>query len=115
MTAQDEIKAVENNLKQAKELVEFGNALARLQTNRDYKTVIAQAYFEQEAIRLVHLKADANMQTTEMQSFIVKQMDAIGALKQFFRAAVHRSTQAVRTIADDEETLTELMLEGAAE
>ena len=109
MTTQYEIKQLESGIKQAKEVAELGNSLERLQSNRDFKRVIGEGYFEQESIRLVHLKADANMQTVELQQSIVRQMDAIGALKVYFRVLMQRSGMALRTIEEDEETLNELL------
>jgi len=106
------LKQVEDNIKQATVHVEFGTAVERLRTNRDFKKVIVEGYFEEEAVRLVHLKADPAMQTAERQESIVKQMDAIGALNQFFQTKLHLAAMASKAIASDEETLDELLNEG---
>jgi hypothetical protein len=104
-----EIQALDANIKQATVLVEFGSAIERLSSNRDFKKVILEGYFEQEAIRLVHLKADPNMQANLSQAEIVKQMDAIGSLKQYLRTATHLAGMGARSIASDEETREELL------
>jgi hypothetical protein len=105
------IQDIELNIKQAQLLVDTGNALERLRNNQDFKKIISQGYFEQEAIRLVHLKSDQNMQTPALQASIVAQMDAIGALNQYFQTVFHRAALAEKAIAADEETRDELLAE----
>ena len=107
------IQDIELNIKQAKVLVDTGNALERLRNNRDFKEIINKGYFEQEAIRLVHLKGDPSMQTAEYQDSIIKQMDAIGALNQYFNTVFHRASLAEKAIASDEEARDELLAEDA--
>lgn len=108
----NEVQELEASIQRAKEHVEFGNVVERLLATRDFKKVISEGYFEQEAIRLVHLKADPNMQSTAQQESIVKQMDAIGSLKQYLRTKCRIAAQAVQSIAADEETRDELLAEG---
>lgn len=105
------IQDIELNIKQAQLLVDTGNALERLRSNRDFKAVVMDGYFEKEAVRLVHLKGDPNMQTPEYQASIIKQMDAIGALNQYFNTVFHRASLAEKAIAADEETRDELLNE----
>lgn len=115
MSDTNTLKQIEQNIKQAELITAMGKSLERLLSNRDYKTIIGEGYFEQEAIRLVHLKADPNMQKPESQADIVKQMDAIGALKQYFHTLNHRAMMAEKSVAADREYLEEVQLEGAAQ
>jgi hypothetical protein len=108
------IKDIELNIQEAKYLIEFGNALDRLRNNKDFKLVINKGYFEQESIRLVHLKSDPNMQSESSQLSIVKQMDAIGALNQYFNMAYYRANMAEKAMIADEETRSELAAEDLA-
>jgi phytoene dehydrogenase-like protein len=114
MSNKEVTKALEASIQRAKASVELGQALERLLTNRDFRTVIEQGYFKEEAIRLVHLRADPSMTSSFMQESIVKQMDAIGALVQYFAVIRHQSAMAGRSIESDELTLEELHLEDAA-
>lgn len=107
----DQIKEIELNIKQAQKIVEQGNALERLRSNSDFKKIISEGYFEQEAIRLVHLKADQNMQSESHQKSIIAQMDAIGALNQYFQTVFHRASLAGKAIEADEQTREELLAE----
>lgn len=108
------IQDIELNIKQAQLLVDTGNALERLRSNRDFKKIINEGYFEQEAIRLVHLKGDPSMQTAELQASIIRQMDAISALNQYFQTVFYRADLAGKAIAADEETRDELLAEEIA-
>jgi hypothetical protein len=105
------IDAIERNIEKAKAEVEFGAALERLKANKDFKKVVLEGYFEKEAIRLVHLKADCNMQSPEMQRSIVQQMDAIGSFSEFLNVRLQRAGMATKQIEADEETRDEILAE----
>lgn len=107
-----ELQAIEQSIKQSQKTVDLGEAFERLKSNRDFKKVILEAYFEQEAIRLVHLKSDQNMQSAESQKAIAMQMDAIGTLKQFFQTLKYKADLAGKSIEADEYTRDELLAEG---
>ena len=106
------VAQLEMNISRSKELIAMGEALVRLMANRDFKQVIDVGYFEQEAIRLVHLKADPNMQSAESQRNILMQMDAIGSLNQYLQLVDFRATMAHKAIAADEEARDEILAEG---
>lgn len=108
----DAIQAIERNIKKAREVLEFSSALERLRGSKDFKKVVLEGYFEQEAIRLVHMKADQNMQKPETQQSIVNQIDAIGQLSQFFATVLHKASMARRQIEADQEAIEELSAEG---
>ena len=108
----EQLQAIENNIKQSQKIADLGASLERLRSNRDFKRVILEGYFEEEAIRLVHLKADANMQTPESQQAITQQMDSIGSLSQYFRTLDLRASMAGKAIASDEAMRDELLAEG---
>ena len=112
MTA-NELQQLDDNIKQAQKIADLGDALNRLRNNRDFKKVIQEGYFEQEAIRLVHLMSDSNMQTPEMQTSIHKQMIAIGGFRDYLDTLFIRADMARRSVAADENTRDEIMAEGA--
>lgn len=109
----NEIRQIEQSIASAKQLVALQESLQRLYSNRDFKKVILEGFFEKEAIRLVHLKADPNMQTVERQNNILTQMDSIGALNQYFQTINQLASMATNSIASDEQTLAELLGEEA--
>ena len=107
----EKIEEIELNIEQAKTIVALGNAMERLSNNRDFKKVIVEGFFEKEAIRLVHLKSDFNMQNPEAQASIASQMDSIGNLAQYFNKVINQGMLAEKAIQSDEETRDELLAE----
>ena len=107
----DTVQAIEANIKEARKIVEIGQSLERLQSNRDFRKVVLEGYFEQEAIRLVHLKSDPAMQSADSQKSIVTMMDAIGALHQYFQTVFHKASIAKKAIVSDEEMRDEILAE----
>ena len=108
----DQIAQLERNISQAKELADLGTSLERLRNNRDFKKVIGEGYFEQEAIRLVHLMSDSNMQSPEIQQSIHKQMIAVGMFREFLETLTTRANMARRAVEADEATRDEILAEG---
>jgi len=108
-----QLDAIERNIKQAKASVDAGNALKRLKLSKDFKQVILEGFFEQEAVRLVHLKADSNMQSPESQRAIVSNMDAIGSFSQYLNTVLYKADMASKSIEADEESRDEIMAEEA--
>lgn len=111
MDNKETLEAIDLNIREAKKFVDLADSLERLKSNKDFKKVIQEGYFEKEAIRLVHLKADPSMQTAERQQSIITQMDAIGALNQYFQSVFFQAKQAAKAIAADEETREEILAE----
>jgi len=105
------IDSIDKSIKVAKVTVEFGSAVARLADNRDFKTVMINGYFRDEAVRLVHLKADPSMQSAESQRSILSQMDSIGAMSLFLAIAVKMGGMAGQQVAADEATREEILAE----
>ena len=107
-----ELQQLESNIKLAQKIVDMGDALDRLRNNRDFKKVIGEGYFEQEAIRLVHLMSDGNMQSPEIQQSIHKQMIAVGMFREFLETLTTRANMARRAVEADEATRDEILAEG---
>ena len=107
-----QLKQLEDSIKRAQKFVDMGEALERLYMNKDFRKVVVEGYFEQEAIRLVHLKSDSNMQSTDSQKSIIQQIDAVGSLKQFFNLLSYQAEMAGKTIAFDEQTREDILAEG---
>lgn len=104
----EQYKELEVNIQEAKKMVDLGNALERLEKNRDFKKLFTEGYFREEAIRLVHLKGDANMQSEDMQKAITTAMDGITQVTQYCNRIRHSAYLAEKAIEDNEATLEEL-------
>lgn len=112
MSNSSTVQMIDKQIQHSKELVELGKCLERLRSNRDFKKIITEGYLEQESIRLVMLKADYNMQTADKQASVVKQMDSIGTLSQYFDAVRVKAGMAEKAIGFDEDVREQLLEEG---
>ena len=112
MTSLKPLEAIDKQIEQAKDTIELGLAIERLRSNKDFKTVVINGYFEKEAIRLVHLKADPAMQSEASQLSIAKQMDAIGGFNQYLYSAMQMASMAEKNLASHEEEREEILFEG---
>lgn len=109
------IREIEQNIKDNRKLIEMADALDRLKSNRDFKKVVMEGYFEKEAVRLVHVKADPEFQTPERQASIIRQIDAIGALNDYFTVVMFGGQQAKSAIESAEAVREDLIAEEAAQ
>lgn len=108
---QNEIDEIEVSIKAAKEKVTTMKSLDRLLKNKDFKTVIDTGYFQDEAVRLVHLKADFQMQSPEQQDFIIRGMDSIGNLRAYFSKIYQQGNAAINAMNAAEEAREEILSE----
>lgn len=88
---------------------EKAKALARLALNPDFKKIIIDGYLRDEAVRLVHLKADPAMQTPDKQASVIRQVDSIGNLSAYFTTIRTEGMMADKSISDAETDRIELM------
>lgn len=99
------VEKLEENLAYAKEGLELAEGIDKLYRNPTFKKVILQGYFEKEAIRLVTLLSDPNMQDEHNQTLIQNSMRGIGELRTWFNAMNQRATQLEKMKHDIEREL----------
>lgn len=109
-----ELELLEQSIQNARKHIERGAALQRLMKNKDFKEIILKGFFEEEAIRLVHLKSDSEMQTAERQASVLRDMDAIGTLSGYLRGLQRQAAIADKQLAADESFREELLAEEVA-
>lgn len=100
MTQTSKIAELDQSIADNTKLVELAKALSRLESNRDFKKIIGEGYFTQEAVRLVHAKADPAFGTPERQASIIRQMDSIGNLADYFRTVRSQGEIAQKSVDD---------------
>jgi hypothetical protein len=105
------IKELETNIEQAKDSIELGLSLERLFSNRDFKRVILNGYFKDEAVRLVHLKGALEYQSSDAQKDIISKIDAISNFSIYLANIVNNAELANKTVILDEETRNEIISE----
>lgn len=112
MTNDQLINKLDQDVKNLKPIIEFGNSVERLRSNRDFNKVIVEGYLKQEALRLVHAKSDPNMQDPDKQAAIVRDIDAIGTLYQFLSLAERQGDMAKAQLDSIEEARSEVLEQG---
>lgn len=106
-----QIAAVERDIETKKQQVALNNSLERLMKNKDFQKVVLDSYFGKEAIRLVSVKGDPEMQTPERQADILRDIDGIGSMQRYFRTVERNGEQADGAIDEDEATLEDLRVQ----
>lgn len=109
MTDPTQIAELDRSIADNTKLVELAKSLDRLESNRDFRKIVTDGYFAQEAIRLVHLKADPAMQTPDKQASVLRQIDAIGILSDYLRTIRLQGETARKGVEDAETDRAELL------
>jgi competence CoiA-like predicted nuclease len=112
MNNEEQIEVLESNMVDSKHFVDVKNSMVKLQNNKEFKKVIIEYYFKEEAARLVMAKS-SNL-TEEQQIVIDKMIYGIGSLAKFFDSVLSRGVQSEQQLAEDEETKATLIQEGLA-
>lgn len=108
-TAVDEIQV---DIDEAKEVVAEAEALERLEKNPDFRKIITKGLFEDEAARLVSLKAAPQMQSEQQQRVVMGAIEMIGGLQHYFNKIRIIAGQVQMAIEQSEAALAELAEEG---
>jgi hypothetical protein len=107
---EQQIEQIEIQLEHAKKAIDKMEALDRLSHNKDFKEVIIQGYFKDEASRLTLLKGDVNIDE-DTEKHCEKMINGIGCLYSYFQMVKHFGEQAEKAIEDDKNTREELLAE----
>lgn len=105
MSNESVIEEIELNMKEAEKLIELGDMLVKLESNRAFKKVIMEGYLEKEAVRMTHLKAHPNMQSEEQRALLERGLDGIAQLVNYFNTVQYRAKLAADAIKADSEEL----------
>jgi len=105
--SQNEIEVVELTIEEAKKMVLMGDRVRRLESNKDFKKIVLEEYFSEEAARLAHLYTDPVM-TDEQKTMIHNDLVGLGAFKRFLRYKKMQGDQAKQELVEYQETLEEL-------
>lgn len=109
MNTDMQLKALDRDIETNKRLIDMAKSLERLESNPDFKQIIEQNYLRDEAVRLVHLKAETNMQNDKSQRTITNDIDAIGSFAQFLTTIRVAGRNAEHSLSADEFTRTEIL------
>lgn len=107
---EEQVQEIEVSMEEAKKVLALGEAIKRLRTNPDYKLVVTEEYFLQEASRLTMLTAEPNFDDTRKAN-VQAAIRGIGEFRQFLmilernaemaREAIYQAEQALHEIDND--------------
>ncbi len=106
-----EIEQIEVSIDAARKDVDKMEGLLRLIKNNDFKSLIDDGYFVDEASRLVILRADPAMQSDTLQKTIDDGITAVGHFRQYLNTVMQIGRMAEQGIKEDEDTRQELLAE----
>ena len=109
MSTEEELNQLDANIAEAKHFIEIKKSVEKLFRNREFKKVILEYYFKEEAARLVMAKS-SNL-NEEQKKLIDCMIYGIGALSNFFDSVHQRGIQAEQALQDDEDAKTEILQE----
>lgn len=115
LTQEQQIQQVELSIEQAREALAFGEAISRLEQNPDFKKVVFDGYFVEEAARTVSLLAEPSMQRPESQLKLAHSLRGISEFKQFLLAHKHMCEQLRYEMSQNQELLDELREEAVVD
>ena len=109
MSTERELQELDDNMQDAKHFIDIKDSTLKLFKNKEFKKVVLEYYFKEEAARLVMAKA-SNL-NEDQQKLINNMIYGIGALSNFFDAVLTRGTQAEQALREDENARTEILQE----
>lgn len=110
----NQVAQLEQQLNEAKTLVETRQMAIRLSQNSDFKKLILDGFCLHDAARYVQLSGDPAIGPGERADALA-QAQASGHLKRYLSVCVQMGASAERTIGDIEEAIDEARTEEGAE
>ena len=98
-----QVDAVELSIEEGKKTVHLRDALNLLSQNAEFKEIILEGYFKNEASRLVLLRADPAMQSEEIQKSIDNSIIAVGNLRVYLNTIMQLGSMAEKALIDDQD------------
>ena len=105
----EQIEQISIEMDQAKKMVEAKKSMQNLLKNPDFKKMIEQGYFVDEASRLVLMKTDPVIMANALQSTMIENnIIAVGCFRQYIQTIMQLGSQAERSLVDYEKASAEL-------
>lgn len=105
---QSQVQEVQITLDEAKKKVKLGEALERLERNKDFKLIFEEEFFKQESIRQVSLLSCPNHQEPHKQAAIIADMRASATVQSFFNLLRRNARMSEQAVQDSEDQLAQL-------
>lgn len=111
--SQSDIQEIELTIEHAKEIVERGESARRLASNSDFKKLVLDGYFVNEAARLALLHSDPSI-NEEIREKVLRDLNGPGAFKRYLSTIIQMGDQAIRELPELQEALDEARAEDDA-
>lgn len=109
---QKQIQEVEVSIEEARKTVAFGEAIRRLEANKDFQKVVHEGYYKEEASRLALFSASPAIDD-KTRADALRSVQAIGEFHGYLRSQLMLAEQMEYAIEQSSETLDELRAEDA--
>jgi len=101
------IEEVELTIAEARKIVEYGTVVRRLIDNPDFKKVVTDDYFVEEAARLALLYSDPSINKDQAR-MINNDLLGLGAFKRYIQTKLQMANNMAYEMEQQMETLQEL-------
>ena len=106
---EQELEQVELSIKHARKNIDRHDSFNKMMKTKEFKSLIEDGYFVNEASRLVLLKADPSLQSDEDQKQLDNSIMAIGHLRQYFMTIVQLGSMSAKALVEDLATHNEIL------
>lgn len=108
--SQAEIREIELSMEEARKIVDRGEMAQKLASNREFKKLVLEGYFVEEASRLALLWSDPNI-PEDVRKFVERDLLGVGAFKRYLSTLVLMGQNAQHELRDLSETRDEIRQE----
>lgn len=115
LTPEQQLEQIQISKEQAERSVKLLEAFERLRNNPDFNLLISKSYFQEEASRLVMLKADSSFQSPERKDLLSDSMAGISSLNMFFNSVVQMGQMSRESLNEYVEAEEEILADDSVE
>lgn len=112
LNTEQQIQQVEISIEEAKRVIGLGEALKRLRKNKDFKAIVAEGYFHDEASRLALLSGTPHLDPSK-GSDIYMDIRSIGAFYAYLHTIAMKADAMSSELRSHEAELEDLRLQDA--
>ena len=106
----DEVRNIDIEIEQAKELIAMRDALVRLEKNRDFRKVVSEGFLRDFALNTVAIRGRMEFRTNQaLMDSNTRKLDAVGELEEYLRNVRAHGARMDVALKEAEETRNEIL------
>ena len=106
----DEVRNIDIEIEQAKELIAMRDALVRLEKNRDFRKVVSEGFLRDFALNTVAIRGRMEFRTNQaLMDSNTRKLDAVGELEEYCRNVRAHGARMDVALKEAEETRNEIL------